>query len=72
MPWHVLPLPEVLNFIKKEVEGIENKQGMDAIKVNWHNNKNELFVNDFNEKFLERKKDGAIFILNLLERNKSN
>lgn len=42
---------------------------MDAIKVDWHFNKNELFVNDFKDKLYERKPNGAIIILNLFEKS---
>lgn len=42
---------------------------MDAIKIDWHSNKNELFVNDFKDKLFERKQNGAIFILNLFEKS---
>lgn len=41
---------------------------MDAIKVDWHFNKNELFVNDFRDKLYERNPNGAIIILNLFEK----
>ena len=41
---------------------------MDAIKVDWHFNKNELYVSDFREKLNDRMSNGAIFILNLFEK----
>jgi len=44
---------------------------MDAIKIDWHLNKNELFVNDFKEKFYDKKPDGAIIILNFFEKSMS-
>lgn len=44
---------------------------MDAIKIDWHLNKNELFVNDFKEKFYDKKPNGAIIILNFFEKSMS-
>ena len=44
---NVLPIPNVLDVIKKTIEEIEQLNHMDAIKIDWHSNKNELFVNDF-------------------------
>lgn len=41
---------------------------MDAIKVEWHLNKNELYVTDFRDKLPERKPNGPILILNLFEK----
>ena len=54
--------------IKSEVEEIEQIFNMDAIKIDWHFNKNELYVNDFKDKLYERKLKGAVIILNLFEK----
>jgi hypothetical protein len=62
-------MPDIVRIIKEEVEHIEQVFNMDAIKVDWHFNKNELYVNDFKDKLDDRKQNGAIFILNLFEKS---
>lgn len=62
-------IPEILQNLKFEFEEIEKTYSMDAIKVDWHFNKNELYVNDFRDKLQDRKSNGAIFILNLFEKS---
>jgi hypothetical protein len=64
-----MQIPDILTTLKVEIEEIENTFSMDAIKVDWHFNKNELFVNDFKDKLYDRKANGAIFILNLFEKS---
>ena len=50
-----MEIPDILYEIKNEVEEMEQIFNMDAIKIDWHLNKNELFVNDFKDKIYERK-----------------
>ena len=52
---HIMEIPDILYEIKNEVEEMEQIFNMDAIKIDWHLNKNELFVNDFKDKIYERK-----------------
>ena len=66
---HIMEIPDILYEIKNEVEEMEQIFNMDAIKIDWHLNKNELFVNDFKDKIYERKQNGAILILNLFEKS---
>lgn len=64
-----MQIPDILTTLKVEIEEIENTFNMDAIKVDWHFNKNELYVNDFRDKLYDRKANGAICILNLFEKS---
>lgn len=66
---NIMQIPDILQSLKVEIEEVENTFSMDAIKVDWHFNKNELYVNDFRDKLLDRKVNGAIFILNLFEKS---
>lgn len=66
---NILKIPSILKNIKDELEHAEQIFNMDAIKVDWHFNKNELYVSDFKEKLQDRMPNGAIFIFNLLEKS---